>query len=39
MRRMKETVGDLDILAVSKDPLKTMDKFVELDNVETVIAK
>jgi len=38
-RRMKETIWDIDILAVSKDPLKTMDKFVKLENVETIIAK
>jgi len=38
-RRMKETVWDLDILAVSSNPLETMDKFIKLENIETIIAK
>ena len=38
-RRMKETVWDIDILAVSKNPWLTMDKFSKLDNVENIIVK
>jgi len=37
-RRMKETVWDIDILCVSKDNFKTMEKFIKLENVETVLA-
>lgn len=32
-RRMKETVGDIDILASSSDPKKTMDFFVNMPEV------
>jgi len=38
-RRMKETVWDIDMLCVSDDPIKTMDKFVNLENIDTVLAK
>jgi len=37
-RRMKETVWDIDILAVSKNPLKTMEDFINYENVENVLA-
>ena len=37
-RRMKETVWDIDILAVSENPAKTMEKFVNYENVDYVIA-
>lgn len=30
LRRMKETVGDVDIIAASSDPKKTIEKFVDL---------
>lgn len=37
-RRMKETVGDLDILVVSEDPDKAMDFAVHLPYVQSVLA-
>jgi len=36
VRRMKETIGDVDILVVSKKPEKVMAFFVSLDGVEKV---
>ena len=39
VRRRKETIGDVDILAVSENPKKVMDFFVKLDGVEKVWAK
>jgi DNA polymerase (family 10) len=39
MRRMEETVGDIDILAVSTDPKKAMDLFTSMDMVKDVISK
>jgi DNA polymerase (family 10) len=39
VRRRKETIGDVDILVVSKKPAKIMDFFVKLDGVEKVWAK
>jgi len=38
-RRMKETVGDLDILAISNKPKKTIDFFTHLKEVKKTIAK
>lgn len=38
-RRKKETVGDIDILATSKNPQKIMDYFVAFPEVEHVYAK
>lgn len=38
LRRRKETVGDVDILAVSSEPNKVMDYFTSMDRVENVIA-
>lgn len=38
-RRGKETVGDLDILAVSSRPGKVMDVFTAMPDVREVIAK
>ncbi|BAB60012.1 DNA-dependent DNA polymerase family X [Thermoplasma volcanium GSS1] len=38
-RRMKETIGDIDILAASEYPNALMDKFVEMDGVSSIIAK
>lgn len=38
-RRMRETVGDLDILAISKTPDKAMEFFAGMDNVSDVILK
>ena len=37
LRRMKETIGDIDILCVSDNPLQTMDKFSKFSNVEQVL--
>jgi len=39
LRRMKETIGDIDILAASDAPKRLMDTFVSLSGVENVLAK
>lgn len=39
LRRRRETVGDIDILATSKDPAKVMDLFCGLPLVERVLGK
>jgi DNA polymerase (family 10) len=39
IRRMQETVGDLDILVISKNPSKVMDAFVTLPEVRAVYSK
>ncbi|MBI4344190.1 MAG: DNA polymerase/3'-5' exonuclease PolX [Euryarchaeota archaeon] len=39
LRRMKETVGDIDILATSGEPGRVMGLFVSLPEVEAVFAK
>jgi len=39
VRRMKETIGDVDFLIVSKAPEKVMDFFVALPEVEKVWSK
>ncbi|MBC7330127.1 DNA polymerase/3'-5' exonuclease PolX [bacterium] len=39
VRRMKETIGDIDILVTSTQPLEVMDAFVSLPVVREVIAK
>jgi len=39
LRRMRETIGDIDILVVSKRPKEVMDAFTTLDGVEDVLAK
>lgn len=39
LRRMKETIGDVDILAVSKKPAKVMDFFVSLLGVIKIWGK
>lgn len=36
LRRRKETIGDVDVLVVSKHPRKVMDFFVKLPGVEKV---
>ncbi|MEM4648220.1 MAG: DNA polymerase/3'-5' exonuclease PolX [Candidatus Pacearchaeota archaeon] len=38
-RRRKETVGDIDILAISKNPEKVMDYFASFPEVEHIYAK
>jgi len=39
IRRMKETIGDVDILATSPRPAGMMDFFTNMDNVAAVIVK
>lgn len=39
LARWQETVGDLDILAISSQPEKTMDFFIKLPPVQEVIIK
>lgn len=39
IRRRKETIGDIDILASSNSPAKLMDLFCALPQVERVLAK
>lgn len=39
LRRMKETIGDVDLLAISDDPKKVMDAFTEMKGVKKVISK
>lgn len=39
VRRMQETVGDLDFLVISEKPGRVMDFFVRMPEVEEVIAK
>ncbi len=39
LRRMRETVGDIDILAVSAYPDKIMDAFLQLPDIKDVSAK
>ncbi|MBW1953389.1 MAG: DNA polymerase/3'-5' exonuclease PolX [Deltaproteobacteria bacterium] len=39
VRRMKETIGDVDLLAISPDPEKVMDFFVSLPEVVRVWGK
>ncbi len=39
IRRMQETVGDLDILVISKKPSAVMDFFVSMPEVEAVYSR
>jgi DNA polymerase (family 10) len=39
LRRMKETIGDVDLLAGSDDPLGTMDLFTSYHLVASVVSK
>ena len=39
LRRMKETIGDLDILVTTNKPKLVMDRFVNLKDVKKVIGK
>ncbi len=39
IRRMKETIGDVDILAASKEPETVMERFCTLPGVDRVIAR
>jgi len=38
-RRMKETIGDIDILVTSSNPPKVIDFFAKMPNVAQVLAK
>ncbi len=39
LRRQKETVRDIDILVISKNPVKVMDFFTNMPDVKRVLAK
>ncbi len=39
LRRMKETIGDIDILVVSGKPKKVMEKFTGMEGIKKVISK
>ncbi len=39
LRRMKETIGDIDILAASRKPLEVMDAFCSLGMVDKVLLR
>lgn len=39
VRRMQETIGDLDILVISKKPSRVMDFFVSMPEVEAIYSK
>jgi DNA polymerase (family X) len=39
LRRMKETIGDVDILASSKHPDDVMDYFVKYSGIQRILAK
>ncbi len=39
IRRMKETIGDIDILAISERPEEAIKAFTDFDDVESVVAK
>jgi DNA polymerase (family 10) len=39
LRRMRDTVGDLDILVASNDPAAVMDMFVKLPRIHRVLGK
>ena len=38
-RRKKETIGDIDILAISNDSVKAMEHFIKFDEVAHIYAK
>jgi DNA polymerase (family 10) len=38
-RRMKETIGDIDILVLSKEPEKVMDLFTGMKGVTSIVVK
>ena len=38
-RRMKETIGDIDVLATSKNPAKVIDFFAKMSGTQSVLAK
>lgn len=38
-RRMKETVGDIDMLVVSKDPAKVIDDFITMPQIDEILSR
>ena len=38
LRRRKETIGDIDILAISPSPKKTMQNFTSMDSVSRILS-
>ncbi len=38
LRRRQETIGDLDILAICRDPVPLMDRFTGYDKAEDILA-
>lgn len=39
LRRMRDTIGDIDLLVAAASPDAVMDRFAALDNVETVAGR
>jgi len=39
IRRRKEAIGDIDVLAASKEPLRVIDRFTRYPGVEKVLSK
>jgi DNA polymerase (family 10) len=39
LRRMRESIGDIDLLVATDDPESAMERFCNLDNVESVAAR
>lgn len=39
LRRMKETIGDIDLLATSSQPAKVIQYFISLPDVKRILAK
>jgi DNA polymerase (family 10) len=39
LRRMRETIGDIDLLVAADSPNAVMDRFAALDNVESVVGR
>lgn len=39
LRRMKETIGDIDIVAAAKDSINVIDKFTKVSTVKEIVAK
>ena len=39
LRRMKETIGDIDILVTSRQPRAVADAFTSMEDVEKILAK
>ena len=39
LRRMRDTVGDLDIIVAAKDPTEVMDAFVKLPRIHRVLGR